>query len=126
MNLKQLEYFVCIAEAGSINKAARSLRIAQSALTRQMQLLEEGLGAPLMSRSPRGICLTRQGHCLLEYGRRILLLVSRAEIEIARHPSPAMPPAPAPRSGLPRPCSAGTGRPAGRRQDAAPFDRGAA
>ena len=44
MNFKQLEYFVAVADAGSISSAARSLHISQPPLSTQMHLLEEELG----------------------------------------------------------------------------------
>lgn len=83
MNLRQLEYFVRIAEHGSINQAARSLDVAQSALTRQLQTLEGVLGAPLLARGSRGVALTNQGRCLLGYAVEVLALLAEARQEIA-------------------------------------------
>lgn len=64
MNLKQLEYFLVVAEAGSINRAAESLRIAQSAVSRQISLLEYDLETRLFDRYSRGVHLTETGEIL--------------------------------------------------------------
>lgn len=71
MNDKQLEYFVRIAELGSFRKASEALRIAQPALTRQIQKLEEELGVALFTRGSRGIVTTPPGTLLLERARFI-------------------------------------------------------
>jgi LysR family transcriptional regulator, nitrogen assimilation regulatory protein len=65
MDLRQLRTFVAIAETGSFSAAAASLRIAQSALPRQMQALEQACRGPLMERGARGIALTEAGELLL-------------------------------------------------------------
>jgi DNA-binding transcriptional LysR family regulator len=61
MDFKRLNYFVRIAELGSLSKAADRLRIAQPALSRQMRLLEDDVGVPLFSRHRRGMQLTPEG-----------------------------------------------------------------
>lgn len=61
MRLLQLQYFLTIADTGSITKAASQLYISQPALTKQMNLLEEELGVKLMKRLPRGVELTQTG-----------------------------------------------------------------
>ena len=61
MNFKQLEYFVAVADAGSISSAARSLHISQPPLSTQMHLLEEELGQSLFERGSRSIKLTDAG-----------------------------------------------------------------
>lgn len=66
MNQKQLDYFIRIAELGSFRKASEALRIAQPALTRHIQHLEEELGVQLFFRGGRGIILTNAGELLLE------------------------------------------------------------
>jgi len=65
MEIRRLQYFVCIAELGSLGRAADILRIAQPALTRQVRLLEQELGATLFTRSRRGMQLTEEGTQLL-------------------------------------------------------------
>lgn len=54
MNLKQLEYFTAIAEAGSITGAAAQLHIAQPPLSHQLRALEEELGVQLVQRGREG------------------------------------------------------------------------
>ncbi len=86
VNLKQLEYFVRVAELGSFSKAALILNIAQPALSKQVRLLETDLHATLLTRTGRGVVLTEQGKRLFDHGVGILQLVSHAteDIEAAR------------------------------------------
>jgi LysR family nitrogen assimilation transcriptional regulator len=65
MEIRRLQYFVCIAELGSLGRAADILRIAQPALTRQVRLLEQELGVTLFTRTRRGMQLTEEGSQLL-------------------------------------------------------------
>ena len=78
MDLKQLEYFVQIAELGSFTRAASVLRVAQPALSRQVRALEVELHQPLFERNGRGVTLTPAGQRLLAHGRGILQQVERA------------------------------------------------
>ena len=86
MNLKQLEYFVNVAELGSFSKAALILNIAQPALSRQVRLLETDLHVTLLTRNGRGVVLTESGQRLFDHSVGILQLVARVteEIEAAR------------------------------------------
>src|SRR5262249_62377095 len=77
MELRSLAYFVRIAELGSITRAAAHLRLAQPALTRHVQRLEDELGVALFTRANRGVKLTEAGEKLLEGGTRILRAVER-------------------------------------------------
>lgn len=61
MNLIQLEYFSAVAQTGSFSAAAKKLFVSQPALSKQIRLLEEELGARLFIRLPRGVCPTREG-----------------------------------------------------------------
>ena len=83
MNLKQLEYFVRVAELGSFSKAALILNIAQPALSRQVRLLETDLRVNLLTRTGRGVVLTDTGQRLFDHSVGILQLVARAEEDIA-------------------------------------------
>jgi LysR family nitrogen assimilation transcriptional regulator len=90
MELRSLGYFVRIAELGSITRAAAHLRLAQPALTRHVQRLEEELGVALFTRANRGVRLTEAGQKLLENAERILREVERTGDEIRAqdaHPS---------------------------------------
>ena len=82
MNLRQLRYFVCIAQAGSFNAAADVLHVAQSALSRHMKDLEDELGGVLFDRGARGVSLSAAGKILLERARFILSQVEEARTEI--------------------------------------------
>lgn len=66
MELRRLRYFLRVAADGSLGKASRSTGIAQPALGRQVQLLEDELGAKLFERVPKGMVLTDEGAYLKE------------------------------------------------------------
>ena len=72
MNRNQLKYFVAAAESRSFTKAAEQLYISQTAITQQMQLLEESLGCALFDRSTRPVSLTPAGKIFLGEARAIL------------------------------------------------------
>jgi len=82
MDLKQLDYFVQVAELGSFTRAATQLSVVQSALSRQVRALEVELRQPLFERTGRGVTLTEAGKRLLEHGRGILQQVERARLDI--------------------------------------------
>ena len=84
MDLKQIEYFVRVAELGSFTRAAVVLNIAQPALSRQVRLLEVELRQNLLVRNWRGAIPTEAGKVLLEHGRGILHQVERAREELGR------------------------------------------
>ena len=84
MDLKQLEYFVRVAEMGSFTRAALALDIAQPALSRQVRLLEVELHQSLLTRNGRGAIPTEAGQLLLAHGRGILHQVERAREELGR------------------------------------------
>ena len=77
MELKQLSYFVAVAEEGSITAAARRLYISQPPLSTQMKLLEQELGCQLFERGRSAIRLTEQGAILYRHALT-LLEISRA------------------------------------------------
>jgi DNA-binding transcriptional LysR family regulator len=72
MELRHLRYFMAVGEALSFTKAATQLRIAQPALSRQVQDLEDEIGVDLLRRSPRGVTLTAEGKLFLEEVRELL------------------------------------------------------
>jgi len=72
LSLKQLKYFVALAEARSFGQAASMVHITQPALSQQIKEMEAGLGISLLERLPRGIRLTRAGHDVLERARVVL------------------------------------------------------
>lgn len=67
MNLKQLEYFMHVAELGSFSKAAMVLDVAQPALSRQVRGLETELRQQLFLRNGRGVALTEAGRRLFDH-----------------------------------------------------------
>ena len=82
MDLKQLQYFVQVAELGSFTRAASVLRVAQPALSRQVRSLEVELRQGLFDRNGRGVTLTPAGTRLLAHGRGILQQVERARLDL--------------------------------------------
>jgi len=78
-SIRQLRYFVEIAECGSFSAAAERLYIAQSALSRQIKELEQHLGTPLFERTARLPRLTLAGQAFLERARRLLADLAQAE-----------------------------------------------
>ena len=84
MDLKQLEYFVRVAELGSFTRASIALDIAQPALSRQIRLLEVELRQNLLIRNGRGVTTTEAGRLLLEHARGILHQVARTREELDR------------------------------------------
>lgn len=84
MDLKQLEYFVRVAELGGFTRAAAALGITQPALSRQVRLLEVELRQNLLTRDGRGAVATEAGRLLLAHARGILHQVARAREELGR------------------------------------------
>lgn len=72
MDLKQLRYFVAVAETGHITRAAARLGMQQPPLSQQIRSLEHTLGVPLFVRHPKGVTLTHAGEMLLADSRRLL------------------------------------------------------
>src|SRR6202045_4422284 len=84
MELRHLRYFVAVGDEQHYGRAARRLRVAQPALSRQIQDLEEELGFKLFERLPRGVRLSAAGKLFLEDARRILQEVSEAAVRAGR------------------------------------------
>ncbi len=78
MELRHLRYFLAVAEALNFTKAAALLRVAQPALSRRVQDLEDEIGVDLLKRSPRGVVLTAEGKLFLEKTRQILKLADES------------------------------------------------
>ena len=76
--LRQLQYFIAVAEQGSVTRAAQNLSISQSSVTEAIKELEGDLGVELFERHPRGLSITHNGHQFLRHATKILSSVSDA------------------------------------------------
>ena len=84
MELRQLRYFVAVGEEQHYGRAEQRLRVAQPALSRQIQNLEEEIGFNLFERLPRGVKITAAGEFLLKEARRLLQEVPDATASARR------------------------------------------
>jgi LysR family nitrogen assimilation transcriptional regulator len=83
VDLKQLRALLTIADTGSVTRAAEVLQIVQPAVSRQLRLLEEDIGAELFVRGRNRMELTEAGRTLVEYARRAMHHLDRARAEIS-------------------------------------------
>lgn len=79
MNLLHIKYAVEVAEAGSINKAAKNLYVGQPNLSRAIKDLEKSLGVTIFDRSAKGMVLTSDGEIFIRYAKNILNQVDSIE-----------------------------------------------
>ncbi|MBB4956054.1 DNA-binding transcriptional LysR family regulator [Agrobacterium vitis] len=84
MDLRQLRYFVAVAKERNFTRAAQMLHIAQPPLSRQIQLLEEQLGVPLLVRKSRPVRLTEAGKLFYEQSLQILGRVEQMQAATRR------------------------------------------
>ena len=82
MDIRQLRYFVTIADEGGISAAARKLYMTQPPLSSQLSLLEKELGTPLFFRTYEGVRLTEAGKRLYRHARELLRLSEIAEEDV--------------------------------------------
>lgn len=82
MDIRQLIYFLAIAEEGNISRAAEKLHIAQPPLSQQLKLLETELGIILMERSTRKINITNAGKLLQTRAKQIIDLMGKTVKEL--------------------------------------------
>jgi len=83
LSLRQLQYFVVVAELGSITRGAERLLISQPSLSHQLRVLESAVGAALFDRRARGVVLTPVGRALLP-GAKTALAASADARRLAR------------------------------------------
>lgn len=89
VTLRQIRYFVAVAEAGSVTAAAADVNISQSAITEAVKALQAQLGVGLLERRARGVALTHQGHQFLRHARAILSAVADASLAVTSDPRTA-------------------------------------
>lgn len=82
MEIKQLRYFLAVADVGSFSKAAVLLSVAQPVLSRQIRSLEEELGAELFYRNGRGIVVSEAGETLVTHARLIVTTAQAIRTDI--------------------------------------------
>ena len=84
MDLKQMQYFLCLAQEGNVTRAARQLNLVQPALSMQIAKLEKSLGKQLFYRASRGMSLTPAGEALAQRIAPIMSDIERVRGEIAQ------------------------------------------
>ncbi|MGX9134934.1 LysR family transcriptional regulator [Rummeliibacillus sp. JY-2-4R] len=82
MDIRQLKYFVTIAEEGKITTAAKKLNIAQPPLSRQLKQMEEELGVILFDRDNKSLNLTLEGERLLLRAKELLNKLDETMVEV--------------------------------------------
>ncbi len=82
MEMRQLEYFIAVAEEANFTRAAERVRVAQPAVSAQIGRLERELGQPLLDRSRRQVRLTGAGTAVLPYARAALAAVADARTAV--------------------------------------------
>jgi DNA-binding transcriptional LysR family regulator len=85
VDIRELQYFVAVIEAGGLRKASRELHVAPSALSRALSQLEDDLGVRLLRRSAAGVLPTSAGADLLEHARTILGAAQDARAAMREH-----------------------------------------
>ncbi len=81
-NLERLRVFYAVAQAESFTKAADSLHLTQSGISKHIKAMEEEIGVPLFEREPRKVSLTQAGEVLYETAQEVLGSVASAEQRI--------------------------------------------
>ncbi|HEX7114371.1 MAG TPA: LysR family transcriptional regulator [Steroidobacter sp.] len=89
-DLRDLELFVAVADAGSIVRAAERSHTVASAVSKRISDLEESLGCALLVRGAKGVELTAAGHALLARARALLHQATQLDDEMRRHASGAL------------------------------------
>jgi len=83
VHLRDLRYFLAVADELHFTRAAQRLFVSQPALSRQIRVLEQHVRAPLFVRSPRGVHLTSAGRALVPFARRTVDTWDEAQSAVA-------------------------------------------
>ena len=84
MNFERLQLFLTVVEAGSVTAGAKAAHRTQPALSRNLQLLQDELGAPLFARHGRGLTLTAAGRALVPRAHELLGAVGAVALDVRR------------------------------------------
>src|SRR3954466_10590918 len=79
VHVRDLRYFLAVAEELHFTRAAERLYVSQPALSKQIRALERQLGVELLRRDPRGVLLTEAGQALLPHARQVLAAWAAAD-----------------------------------------------
>src|SRR5690625_2311149 len=88
MELRQIKYFIEVAQREHVTEAANALHVAQSAVSRQIFNLEEELGVDLFIREGRTVRLTRIGQVFLEHMEKAMNVIDDAKQEVEEYLDP--------------------------------------
>jgi len=83
MDIRSLRAFIAVAETESFTRAGQRLNVSQSAISQQIRVIEESVGASLFTRRSRSVALTQTGNVLLPYARQILAKVDEARAVVS-------------------------------------------
>ncbi len=83
MELRDIEYFAVVAQHGHVGRAADSLEMSQSALSKSLRRIENSIGTKIVKRTPKGVDLTSVGTALLSHVRRLQVAKNDVTREVA-------------------------------------------
>jgi DNA-binding transcriptional LysR family regulator len=86
ITLRQIEYFISVADTGQISKSANLCAVSQSSMTIALKNLEDAVGVPLLQRHAKGVRLTRAGERFLRHVQSASLSVDRAIVAAQEEP----------------------------------------
>lgn len=90
LDIRRLRYLVAIADHASLSGAARSLRVAQPALSHHVRQIESAIGTKLLNRHSNGVTLTEAGHLLRRHAGQIINQMEQAQDELLALAAPLL------------------------------------